>query len=118
LGVSYKDEPPFWERIGSAVPTDGKTIGLVQAYGHLLSYYGWRRVDLWPITGELNLAGLRGNQPAEFESFFLGHTAGKDYFLVTSFNQLEQQPLLAEYLKTHFPVYSEGAGFIIYDLRQ
>src|SRR3990172_29973 len=118
LGVSYKDEPPFWERIGSAVPTDGKTIGLVQAYGHLLSYYGWRRVDLWPITGELNLAGLRGNQPAEFESFFLDHTAGKDYFLVTSFNQLEQQPLLAEYLKTHFPVYSEGAGFIIYDLRQ
>lgn len=117
LGVSYRDEPPFWQRVGAAVPTDGKTIGLVQSYGNLLTYYGWRRVELWPVTGELYLAGLRGNQPADFENFFLERIAGMDYFLVTSFNQLDQQPMLADYLDAHYPVFSQGDGYLIYDLR-
>lgn len=117
LGVDYRDEPPFWQRVGAAVPTDGKTIGLVQAYGNLLTYYGWRRVELWPITGELYLAGLRGNDPGDFETFFLQKTAGVDYFLITSFNQADQQPQLMDYLAEHYAVYSEGDGYIIYDLR-
>lgn len=117
LGVEYRQEPPFWERVGAAVPAEGKTIGLVQAYGNLLSYYGWRQVALWPITGELVLSDLRGAAPQDFETFFMQRTAGVDFFLVSSFNQLELQPNLAEYLETHFPIYSEGDGFIIYDLR-
>lgn len=117
LGVSYHHEPPYWERVGAAVPRDGRTIGLVSAYGNLLSYYGWRTVSLWPTTPELNLAGLRGNQPAEFEAFFLDRTEGMSYFLVTAFNQLREQPELAEYLQAHYPVFSQGDGYIIYDLR-
>jgi hypothetical protein len=116
LGVDYRDEPPFWERVGAAVPTDGRTIGLVQAYGNLLTYYGWRNVALWPTTGELYLAGLRGNSAEDFESFFLERTAGMDYFLISSFNQADQQPMLVEYLDAHYPVYSEGDGYILYDL--
>jgi hypothetical protein len=116
LGVDYRDEPPFWERVGAAVPTDGRTIGLVQAYGNLLTYYGWRRVELWPTTGELYLAGLRGNSSEDFETFFLERTAGMDYFLISSFNQAEQQPQLIEYLTANYPVYSEGDGYIIFDL--
>lgn len=118
LGADYRHEPPFWQRVGAAVPTDGRTIGLVQAYGNLLTYYGWRQVALWPITGELYLAGLRGNSPDDFETFFLERTAGMDYFLVTSFNQLEQQPQLANYLAAHYPIYAEGDGYLIYDLRE
>jgi len=117
LAVDYRQEPAFWARVGAAVPLDGKTIGLVQAYGNSLTYYGWRRVELWPITGELALSGLRGNQPEGFEIFFLERTAGRAYFLITSFNQLDQQPLLADYLASHYPVYSQGDGYLIYDLR-
>lgn len=117
LGVSYRDEPPFWQQVGAAVPIDGKTIGLVQAYGNLMTYYGWRRVELWPVTGELYLAGLRGNQSEDFETFFLERTAGMDYFLVTSFNQLDQQPMLADYLDAHYSIFSQGNGYVIYDLR-
>jgi hypothetical protein len=116
LGVDYRDEPPFWQRIGAAIPKDGETIGLVQSYGNLLTYYGWRRVELWPITGELYLAGLRGNTQQDFESFFLDRTSGMDYFLVTAFNQLDQQPMLADRLN-NFNVFSQGDGYIIYDLR-
>lgn len=117
LGADYRQEPAFWERVGAAVPLDGKTIGLVQAYGNSLTYYGWRRVELWPITGELALSGLRGNQPADFEAYFAQRTLGMAYFLITSFNQLDQQPLLADHLATHFPIYSQGDGYLIYDLR-
>ena len=117
LGVSYRDEPRFWQRVGAAVPTDGETIGLIQSYGNLLTYYGWGRVELWPVTGELYLAGLRGNQPKDFEIFFLDRTFGMDYFLVTAFNQLDQQSMLADYLNAHYPVFSQGDGFVIYDLR-
>lgn len=117
LGADYRQEPPFWERVGAAIPTDGRTIGLVQAYGNLLSYYGWRRVELWPITAELNLASLRGNEAGEIEPFFLDRVDGMDYFLITSFNQADLQPELTEYLQEHYPVYSQGDGYIIYDLR-
>ncbi|MEX1247008.1 MAG: glycosyltransferase family 39 protein [Anaerolineales bacterium] len=117
LGVDYRGEPPFWQSVGDAIPTDGETIGLVQAYGNLLTYYGWRRVELWPVTGELYLAGLRGNDPGDFETFFLERTVGTDYFLITSFNQADQQPMLTEYLEAHYPVYSQGDGYIIYDLQ-
>lgn len=117
LGVSYRDVPPYWESIGAAIPADGETIGLVQDYGNLLTYYGWRRVELWPVTGDLYLAGLRGNTSADFESFFLDRTAGMNYFLITAFNQLDQQPMLADYLEAHYPVYSQGDGYIIYDLQ-
>ncbi len=117
LGVDYRQEPAFWERVGAAVPAEGRTIGLVQAYGNLLSYYGWRQVALWPITGELALSDLRGAAPQDFETLFMQRTPGMDFFLVSSFNQLELQPNLAEYLETHFPIYSEGDGYIIYDLR-
>lgn len=117
LGVDYRQEPHFWQRVGAAVPTEGRTIGLVQAYGNLLSYYGWRQVELWPITGELALADLRGSQPQDFESLFIKRTAGMDFFLISSFSQLDLQPNLAAYLQSHFPIYSQGDGYLIYDLR-
>jgi hypothetical protein len=40
-----------------------------------------------------------------------------DYFLVTAFNQLDQQPMLADRLNNNFNVFSQGDGYIIYDLR-
>lgn len=116
LGVDYRQEPAFWERIGTVIPRDGDTIALVQSYGHLLNYYGGRRVELWPIAAELKLAGLRGNTPVDFEAFFAERTAGMRYFLITAFNQLDLQPELKEYLEAHFPVYGQGDGYLIYDL--
>jgi 4-amino-4-deoxy-L-arabinose transferase-like glycosyltransferase len=117
LGVNYDNEPPYWERVGLAVPVDGKTIGLVQHYGHLLNYYGWRRVDLWPTTSELNLAELRGNSIQDFEVAFLERTSRSDFFLITTFNQLDMQQHLKQYLEENYPVFSRGDGFLIYDLR-
>lgn len=118
LQEDYRHEPAYWEHIGAQIPEDGQTIGLVQQYGHLLMYYGWHEVALWPPSGELYLAELRGNPNIhDFETFFEQKTEGMDYFLVTSFNQFERQEELHDTLTQGYPVLSEDAGYLIYDLR-
>ena len=80
-------------------------------------YYGWRKVILWPPRGEIKLAKLRGNEK-EFDAYFNNRIDGKDYFLVTAFKQFNDQPTLQETLYERYPIYSEGPGFIIFDLSQ
>ena len=118
LEEDYRHEPPYWEYVGTQIPEDGETIGLVQQYGHLLMYYGWHEVALWPPSGELYLAELRGNPNIDdFETFFQQKTEGMDYFLVTSFNQLEKQDELQQTLTGDYPVLAQDPGFVLYDLR-
>jgi hypothetical protein len=119
LSEDHSHEPPFWEFIGEQVPKDGKTIGLVQQYGHLLMYYGWVEVQLWPVSGELDLAELRGNSNIDdFPTFFNIKTEGMDYFLITSFNQFERQNELYDYLYENYPIYEEGTSYLIFDLKE
>ena len=117
LAADYHDAPAFWEYIGAQLPQNGKTIALTQQYGYPLTYYGWKRVSLWPVSQELNLSALRGVERQEFESFFAAKISGFSFFLVTSFSQLERQPTLQETLSDNFPIYSQGDGYIIFDLR-
>lgn len=116
LGQDHRAEIDYWTQVGAALPTDGKSIGLVQHYGHLLNYYGRRDVALWPVTSEIQLAALRGNNMDDFEAAFLDRTVGMRYFLVTTFNQLSRQPLLQAYLADNFAVYADEPGYRIYDL--
>jgi len=117
LSEDHRAEPPYWASVGEQVPDDGETIGLVQFYAHLLMYYGWTDVELWPVTGELYLAEIRGNPDVnDFPTLFARKTEGMDYFLVTTFRQFESQPELYSHLYENYPVYSEGPGYLIFDL--
>lgn len=112
---SFQTERPYWEKVASYLPTDGKIIGLTQDYGYRLMYYGWRKVALWPNRGEQKLNTLRGNS-REFDQFFQQRVEGRNYFLITAFNQLNDQPDLKEFLAATYPVAAEGQGYLIYDL--
>ncbi len=112
----YRHEPAYWKEVGDLLPNDGKILALTQDYGYRLMYYGWRKVILWPNRGELNLAVLRGEGDKDLESYFAKKSDGTDYFLITSFNQFNDQPELKKYLNQNFPVYAEGGGYLIYDL--
>ncbi len=108
----FRQEPPFWAAIGKAIPENANAIGLTQDYGYRLMYYGWRKVDLWPYVNDLTLAkGPKGDP----RSNFADATAGKDYFLVTAFGQLDQQPELQKILDG-YAVAARGNGYILYDL--
>lgn len=111
----YSNDPPFWQEVGALLPQDGKTVALTQEYGFPLAYYGNRKVSLWPIVGELKLAEMRGKGKT-FAEYFSQKTNGRRYFLITAYNQLEQQPDLAQYLVQNFAVLAQGEGYVIYDL--
>ena len=119
LSEDHRLEPPYWELVGQKVPEGGKVLGLVQQYGHLLMYYGGVDVKLWPVSGELYLAELRGNPNVDdFEALFADKTEGMDYFLVTASNQFEWQEELASYLYENYPVYLDEPNILIFDLRE
>ncbi|MBK8419710.1 glycosyltransferase family 39 protein [Candidatus Villigracilis saccharophilus] len=109
---SFRHEPAFWQQVGGAIPADAKVIGLTQDYGFRLMYYGWRKVILWPYSTEL--AEVR-NGNVDFSDRFDELTAGRDYFLVTAFGQLDKQPALKKLLDA-YPVAVEGDGYVLYDL--
>jgi hypothetical protein len=113
----YHSERQYWEEIGSLLPSNGKIVGLTQDYGYRLMYYGWHKVKLWPSTGEIKLAKLRGSEK-EFDTYFSKRIKDASYFLVTSFKQFNNQPVLKETLYEKYPVYAEGPGYLIFDLSQ
>jgi hypothetical protein len=117
LSINYRSDPPYWQAIGESIPRNGRFIALTQGYGFPLSYYGWKRVNLWPVSQELKLSLLRGTRTAEFDQFFTQKTADHDYFLVTAFQQLERQPLLKETLYADYLLLEETDAYLLFDLR-
>ncbi len=113
MAEDFRDEPFFWREIGNAIPANTNVIGLTQDYGYRLMYWGWRKVNLWPLDTDLKEA--RGGDPAAAAADF-DHLAGDmDYFLITAFGQLEKQPELKGILEG-YPIAVQGNGYVLYDL--
>jgi len=118
IAADYSMEPPSWQRIGEAIPSGSNVIALTGDYGMRLRYYGWTSASAWPSAGEIHLRSLSGGQEIDYPSYFAEVTSGKNYFLVTAFGELDNQPELKDLLANHYPVFVEGNGYIIYDLTQ
>ena len=111
--VDYRPEAAMWAEIGQKI--GDKTItSLTQDYGSRLAYWGWKSGANWPQAGDIDYRRDRGGN-FDFEKTFVELTAGKDYFLVTDFDQFLRQPLLQERL-SGFPKFAEENGYIIYDI--
>lgn len=113
--VDYRPQAQMWQTIGEI--TKGYNLaGLTQDYGARLAYWGWASSSAWPTFGDLNYhQGLRGAQ-MDFEKQFAEVAAKKDLFIVTDFTELSLQPLLKERLES-FPIFAQGDGYLIYNLR-
>ncbi|TAK12661.1 MAG: hypothetical protein EPO32_07935 [Anaerolineae bacterium] len=119
LAVDYRNDPEYWISVGARIPEGTKVVALTQQYGYPISFYGWKRVNLWPLTGELALAEARGVDERPFDIQWAQYTEGMDLFLVTTTNQLERQPELRDHLYNNYAIYDEVEGaFILFDLRQ
>jgi 4-amino-4-deoxy-L-arabinose transferase-like glycosyltransferase len=115
---NYCNEPAAWQKVGEAIPQDASFVGLTADYGMRVRYYGWRSMSVgWPTGIDIKLFTLAGKGQADFASQFKGIAAGKDYFLVTAFSELDAQPQLKDYLQNNFPVYKQGDGYVLYDLK-
>jgi len=113
---NYRDEVNYWQDLGNKLPDQINIIALTQQYGLPLNYYGWQQVDLWPVTRQLQVAEDRGVEK-EFDALFNARSKNNALFLITSFTQLDQQPLLKHTL-VQYPIYLKGGGFTVYDLRE
>jgi hypothetical protein len=113
VAEDFRFEPQVWANIAAAIPEDSDVIALTQDYGYRLMYFGWRKVNLWPL--DTDLAKLK-KENRDTAVRFHEITDGNEYFLVTAFGQFNQQPELKKILDG-YPVVGEGDGFILYDLR-
>jgi len=113
IAEDFRHEPAFWKQVGNVIPADADVIALTQDYGYRLMLFGWRKVNLWPLSTDLSEA-RGGKQDA---SGFADLTEGKEYFLVTAFGQLNKQPDLKNILE-QYPIAAQGDEYILYDLQK
>jgi hypothetical protein len=114
--VDYRPQAALWAEIGGKLDHQTTAVALTQDYGSRLEYWGWTTASIWPSLGDLYYAEVRGDQHS-FNKILDEMTRKKDFFLVTDFDELKLQPELQKHLST-YPVYSEGDGYVIYDLRK
>lgn len=115
--VDYRPDAAEWARFEGLLPPDARVVSLAQAYGFPLAYYGWIAAERWPTGADLALRELAGLDPNAVSDRRIADLAGADYFIVTQFNEFENQPDLQAYLADHAAIYMEGDGFVIYDLQ-
>ena len=113
----YRHEPALWANIGELLDHNPSVIGLVHDYGNRLTYYGWVTPKIWPPLERQAFRELKGQPSIEVKEWFDNKAGNKDFFLVTMKDQFNKQPELQKLLYDNFPIYSEGDGYIIFDLR-
>ena len=112
LSQNYPYEPLVWKNIADEIP-EGKVIALTQDYGYRIMVFGWKDVILWRYdTLLMKINGNHMDTKAEFERL----TTGKEFFLITAFNENKKQPVLEEIL-SQYPLYAEGDDFLLFNLR-
>ena len=112
----YRAEPQFWAELGDKLGRSTSVIGLTQDYGNRLAYWGWKLTEQWPTTGDQNLRELAGKAKT-FDEIFADRVSGKQYFVVTNFNQFNSQPELKDKLFDTYPVLEQTPDYIIFDLQ-
>jgi hypothetical protein len=113
----FRHEPAHWANIGEVIDHNPSVVGLVHDYGNRLTYFGWVTPKIWPPLGQQNIRKLQGKPAIEVKEWFDERAGNKDFFLVTMKRQFEKQPELKKLLEENFPIYGEGDGYLIYDLR-
>jgi hypothetical protein len=112
--TDYRPQAAFWNQIGETV-RGYRVVALTQEYGLPLAYWGWTGAANWPDSSDIEYHALRGGN-ASLEKSFGRLTKNKDLFLVTDLADLARQPDLQARL-SEFAIFSEGEGYIIYDLQ-
>ena len=120
VSQDYHEEIKGWVKIGRELPKDGSIIGISQDYNTRLEYYGWRFISPWPTAIDQQMNVLAGGNSdmmdPVWKQIFLDKTKGYTYFLVTNFDELEQQPVLKEILSEY--TYQDESGYRLYNLKQ
>jgi len=114
--MDYHAEVAFWQKLGKKLGPGASVVGLTQDYGMRLAYWGWITPTNWLTAGDFNVRELAG-QKFDIRQVFKEQTAGKDFFLVTMFSELDNQGELKKLLYDNYPILEQTDDYIIFDLR-
>ncbi len=114
--VDYRPEAAMWAEIGAKFDRDERVIALTQDYGSRLQYWGWRDFSTWPYLGDEGYNNIR-NGVFTFDDLFNRYASKMNYFLVTDLDEFNRQTQLKERLFGSYPIYSQGDGYLIFDLK-
>ncbi len=114
--TDYRTEAQFWTDLGQTLGPGASVVALAPDYGYALAYYGWITPGSWYTQSDLQYYASIG-QSEDFASLFADKTKGRDFFVVTLMDEFDQQPELKDYLQANYPVFAQGSGYLIYDLR-
>lgn len=114
--VDYRPLAQTYREVGDLLRDEGSTVALAKDYGYRLNYWGWLNVVHFPSVGDLWYQEKRGN-PQEFGQVFEKYVKNRTFFLVTDFDEWAAQEDLRKYLTENYPIYAEGDGYLIFDLR-
>jgi hypothetical protein len=112
----YYNEPEFWAEIGDKLDHEEGVIGLTQDYGYRLAYWGWQGSSAWFTSADLGLRYLAG-QEVDILKTFQQDTAGKKYFVVTMFGELDKEPVIKNLLYENYPIHAQTDEYVIFDLQ-
>ncbi len=111
------EQAQAWTAVGQALGPGASVVALVDDYGVGLKYYGWINPTLWPTAADIQWQDSVG-QNFNFSEYFQNQVTGKDFFVVALPEELDLQPELKALLSTRYPVFRQGPGFVIYDLKK
>lgn len=115
--VDYGPLAETYREIGDILRDEGNVVALAKDYGYRLNYWGWLNTSHWPSEGDLWYQEKRGD-PQVFPQLFEKHAQNRSFFLVTDFDEWEAQSALQKYLLAQYPLFAEGDGYLIFDLRE
>ncbi len=124
LGITYWDmrshdyraQAALYAEIGRQIPPGAKVVALTEAHGWPLLYHGGVVSLPWPSHRQQVLFGKQGQFAELFHRLVLAREAA--FFVVTDWEEFARQGDLRLYLDTHYPVWRESEGYLIFDLRQ
>ena len=112
--VDYRPQEAYWAEIRDVLGAQNSVIALTEDYGLRMVYWGWLKTALWPSSGDLYQANVRGNQ-RDIEKLFSETAASKALFLVTDLDDFSKQTELQALLKGYSM--SQGDGYLVFDLQ-
>ena len=113
----WRPDAEFWAGLGEKLGQNGPVLTIAQDYGYRLAYWGWQQVDSWYDSGDLDLRALDGRQ-INLMQHFQEQSSGKRFLVVTQPDKLDQQPEIKDFVYKTYPIFAEGKGYLIFDLKK
>jgi 4-amino-4-deoxy-L-arabinose transferase-like glycosyltransferase len=115
--ADYRKEPAVWQKLAQDMSYNQRAIiGIFNDYAARLLYWGQITPAVWPSAGDLRMRELSGNEGDEGD--FGSAIEGKQFFVVTDFAEFDRQADVKAFLLENYPLFSQGDGYLIFDLRK